>query len=379
MGERRTIVRGAVATAVALGLSVGVSTSVTAGSHGPVAKIDVNAAKAELGKRLFFDRRLSGDAGISCSDCHSPDHGYGSKEALSPGYPGNGHFRNAPSLLNTAHKKTWMHDGRLGTNLNDVTREMLTEDYIMNMDMRMMQERVKQDSEYLALYKAAGMNEPSNGNIRKLLPEYMKTLTTRNAPVDSGTMSAAAQRGEAIFDGKGNCNSCHTGALYSDGKRHNTGVPENLDVFMDPMNHQAYLAYGIGMGVENIFNTKRDIGAAVQSHEADGSDIGTFMTPQLRGLKYSAPYMHNGMMATLADGVDFYNQGGGADSHKSAMLKPLRLTDGEKGDLVAYLEALSGDALTGSEFVWSKPYPAEYEVIPNWTQVDNRTRAPIKK
>jgi cytochrome c peroxidase len=272
-----------------------------------------------------------------------------------------------------------MHDGRLGTNLNDVTREMLTEDYIMNMDMRMMQERVKQDSEYLALYKAAGMNEPSNGNIRKLLPEYMKTLTTRNAPVDSGTMSAAAQRGEAIFDGKGNCNSCHTGALYSDGKRHNTGVPENLDVFMDPMNHQAYLAYGIGMGVENIFNTKRDIGAAVQSHEADGSDIGTFMTPQLRGLKYSAPYMHNGMMATLADVVDFYNQGGGADSHKSAMLKPLRLTDGEKGDLVAYLEALSGDALTGSEFVWSKPYPAEYEVIPNWTQVDNRTRAPIKK
>lgn len=378
MGERLKTVRGAIATAVALSLSLGVSTS-SAAEHGPVAKIDVNAAKAELGKRLFFDRRLSGDAAISCADCHDPNHGFGSKEALSPGYPGNGHFRNAPSLINTAHKKTWMHDGRIGTNLNDVSREMITEDYIMNMDMRMMQERVKQDSRYLEMFKAAGMGEPSNGAVRKLLPEFMKTLTTRNAPVDNGTMSDAAKRGAALFDGAAGCNQCHTGALYSDGKRHNTGVPENLDVFLDPMNHQAYLAYGIAMGVENIFNTKRDIGAAVQSHEADGSDRGTFMTPQLRGLKYSAPYMHNGMLATLADVVDFYNQGGGEDSNKSDLLKPLRLTDGEKADLVAYLEALSGDALTSNEFVWSEPYPTEYEVIPNWTQVDNRTRAPIKK
>ena len=134
MGERLKTVRRGVATAIALSLSVGVSASFAAGhGHGPVKKIDVNAAKAELGKRLFFDRRLSGDAGIACSDCHDPNHGFGSKEALSPGYPGNGHFRNAPSLINTAHKKTWMHDGRIGTNLNDVTREMITEDYIMNM------------------------------------------------------------------------------------------------------------------------------------------------------------------------------------------------------------------------------------------------------
>jgi len=88
--------------------------------------------------------------------------------------------------------------------------------------------------------------------------------------------------------------------------------------------------------------------------------------------------MHNGMMATLGDVVEFYNQGGGQDSNKSSLLKPLRLTDSEKADLVAYLEALSGDALTGDEFVWSKPFPAEYEVIENWRQVDNRTRAPIK-
>ncbi len=338
---------------------------------GPLPELKTDLLKAELGKRLFFDKRLSGDAAISCASCHKPENGFSHPDALSPGYPGNKHFRNSPTLINTVHKKVWNHDGRLGTNLNDVTRGMLTETYIMNMDMRIMQERAKQDPEYVRMFKEAGYGEPSNGSIRKAIPEYLKTLTSRGAPFDDDKMSRSARRGMNLFTGKAGCVSCHNGANFTDNQAHNTGVPENLDVFLDPMRHQAFLAYGLFMGVENIYNLKRDPGAHVQAHKADGADMGRCITPTLRELNYTAPYMHNGMFETLDYVVEFYNQGGGMDSHKSELMKPLKLTETEKKDLVEFLNALSGEPLSGDEFVWAEPYPAEYEAIADWRNVRN--------
>lgn len=338
---------------------------------GPMPTLKIDEAKAELGKRLFFDSRLSGDATISCATCHQPDNGFSSKQALSPGNPGNEHFRNAPTLINTAHKKVWMHDGRLGTNLNDVTREMITEDYLMNMDMRIMQERLKQDPKYLEMFEAAGYGEPSNGKVRKAIPEYLKTLTSNAAPFDEGKMSQAAQRGLELFKGKANCIACHNGPLFSDGDSHNTGVPENLDVFLKPKHHQAFLAYAMFLGIENYMGIKRDPGTHIQTHKTDGSDMGKFMTPTLRELKYTAPYMHNGMLKTLAEVVAFYNQGGGEDSNKEQSLKPLNLTEAEQKDLVAFLLALSGQPLTSSKYVWTDKYPRKYEAIEDWRNVPN--------
>ncbi len=354
--------------------------AVAAGAHaggsgdlGPLPSLKANKAKAELGKRLFFDKRLSGDAAISCATCHQPEHGYSHPDALSPGYPGNGHFRNSPTLVNVAHKKIWLHDGRIGTSLNDVTREMLTETYIMNMDMRIMQERLKQDPVYVKMFKDAGMGEPSNGGVRNAIPEYLKTLTSKNAPFDTGNMSDAAKRGQGLFTGKAGCVSCHTGPLLSDGKYHNLGVPENFAIFRDPMNHQAFITYNMFMGIPNYMNLKRDLGAFNQNKSVEGAEMrkGAFMTPTLRELKYTAPYMHNGTLATLDEVVAFYDRGGGRDPNKSAMLKPLRLTAGERSDLVAFLESLSGDPLTGDAYVWSEPYPEEYEAIANWRNVRN--------
>lgn len=338
---------------------------------GPLPEVETNILKAELGKRLFYDKRLSGDAGIACSTCHMPENGFSHPDALAPGYPGNKHFRNSPTLINVVHKEIWNHDGRLGTNLNDVTREMLTETYIMNMDMRIMQERLKQDPVYVRMFKEAGYGEPSNGGVRNAIPEFLKTLTSRGAPFDEDKMSRAAKRGMNLFTGKAGCVSCHNGPNFTDNKPHNTGVPENLDVFLDPMRHQAFLSYALFMGIENLYNLKRDPGAHVQTHKADKSDMGKFMTPTLRELEYTAPYMHNGVMATLEEVVEFYNQGGGKDRHKSKLLKPLKLTDKEKKDLVSFLEALSGEPLKGNEFVWSEAFPAEYEAISDWRQVRN--------
>jgi len=338
---------------------------------GALPELEIDQAKALLGKRLFFDPRLSGDAAISCATCHTPEHGFSSNRGLSEGYPGNGHFRNVPTMINTVHKTTWFHDGRIGTSLNDVTREMITEDYIMNMDMRLMQERLKQDPVYVQMFEDAGYGEPSNGSVRKAIPEYLNTLTSRGSPFDLGTLSDSAQRGLALFRGKARCESCHNGPLLSDGLAHNTGVPENLDIFRDPLNHQAFIAFNMFMGNGHFMTLKRDVGAAVQSHKADKTDVGTFMTPTLRELKYTAPYMHNGMLATLENVVAFYNNGGGQDRNKDTDLQPLHLTAGQQSDLVSFLTELSGEPLTTDEHVWTEAYPDEYDVIDDWRNVTN--------
>jgi cytochrome c peroxidase len=338
---------------------------------GPVPPIEVKAAVAELGKRLFFDKRLSGDAAISCASCHVPDKSFADGQALSDAYPGSKGFRNTPTLINSAHKAAWFHDGRLGTNLNDVTREMLTETYLMNMDMRLMQERLKQDPVYVQMFKDAGYGEPSNGGVRNAIPEYLKTLTSRGAPFDTGQMSESAQRGFELFKGKAGCAQCHAGPRFSDDRPHNVGVPENTEIYVDPLRHITYVTYAKFMGVENYMNIRRDVGAHVRTHKADGSDIGKFMTPTLRELKHTGPYMHNGVFGTLASVVAFYNGGGGTDPNKDPTLEPLGLTTQDQIDLVAFLESLSGEPLTGPAFVWEEKFPGEYEAIENWLETRN--------
>ena len=369
--NKRTLQRRLTTLSMGITMALTANVGYTAPEIGPLPEMKIDKSKAELGKRLFFDPRLSGDAAFSCGTCHQPSFGFSFMVPLSPGYPGNGHFRNVPTVINSAHKKVWMHDGRIGTNLNDVTREMITEDYIMNMDMRIMQERIKQDPVYLEMFEKAGYGEPSNGKVRKAIPEYLKTLTSRGASFDTGSMSEEAQRGMTLFKGKANCIACHHGPLLSDGSAHNTGVPENLDIFLNPFNHQAFIAYNMFMGNENYMNLKRDLGVHVQTHKADGSDMGKFMTPSLRELKYTAPYMHNGMLKTLKEVVVFYNEGGGEDSNKDVLLKPLGLSEAEQADLLAFLLALSGEPLTTPEHVWTEPFPNEYKAIANWRNVRN--------
>ena len=278
---------------LAIGVTAAFCSISFADEPGPVKALKVDAKKAELGKRLFFDVRLSGDAAISCATCHIPEKGFSDGLPLSKAYPGSDHFRNTPTLINTAYKAAWFHDGRLGTNLNDATREMITETYLMNMDMRLMQERLKQDPIYVKMFKDAGYGEPSNGSVRKAIPEYLKTLTSRGAPFDTGKMTDAAKAGYELFKGKAGCIACHSGPRFRDGKPHNIGAPENPDIWTNPRRHLTFANYAIFMGIENYMNLRRDPGAHVRSHKADGSDMGKFMTPTMRELKSTAPYIHN--------------------------------------------------------------------------------------
>ncbi len=338
---------------------------------GPVVGPEINEARAALGRRLFFDKRLSGDAAIACATCHQPENGFADGLALSLAYPGSKGFRNTPTLINTALAENWFHDGRIGTNLNDVTRESITEDYMMNMDMRLMQERVKQDPVYVQMFADAGYGEPSNGSIRKAIPEYLNTLISHGSDFDEGTMSESAQRGQELFEGKAGCIDCHYGPRFTDDQAHNIGVPENPEIWSDPMRHMTYAAFASFMGVENYMNIRQDVGAQIIRHPADGSDIGKFNTPTLRELVYTAPYMHNGMFKNLSDVVAFYNAGGEDTPNLDERVRPLGLTFLEQQDLVAFLEALSGDPLTGPEYVWEDPIPTNYTAIENWREQTN--------
>lgn len=334
----------------------------------PEPPMDVNAARAELGKRLFYDPRLSGDTSLSCSSCHAPELAFTDGEALSRAYSGAAHFRNTPTLANAGFREAWMHDGRLGTNLNDVAREMITETYLMNMDMRVMQERLKQDPVYIEMFAAAGMSEPSNGGARNALMDFVKTIQSRNAPYDTGQMSDSAQRGQGIFEGKANCSACHRGTRFTDDQPYNTGVPTNPEIWSDPERHSTFVTYAKFMGVPNYMNLREDIGAYIRTHDDDTRR--SFLTPTLRELTYTAPYMHNGMFGTLEEVVDFYDAGGGNDPLKDPRLQPLGLVPSEKADLIAFLESLSGDSFDTDDYVW-RADDYGYELIEDWRNVQN--------
>jgi cytochrome c peroxidase len=336
------------------------------------------ASLVEMGKRLFFDARISGDGGISCATCHDPREGFskstdkeGKPQALSDAYPGTKHYRNAPTLINTRYKADfadvgWAWDGHMGANLNDVVRNEITETMVMNMDMRLMHERMKQDPVYVKMCKENFNGECSSGKGRKALVAFMDTLVSKDAPFDTGKMSAAAKRGRTLFEGKAKCIRCHNGPYLSDGKPHNTGVPENMEVFENPMRHLTYRSVVTNHGVPKADIWRRDVGYFLVSKNY--ADVGKFITPTLRELTYTPPYMHNGTIATLKDVVAFYDQGGGKDDPLAAELAPLGLTASEQADLVAFLESLSSATPVTVEKV---KVPQKYQPIDKWLQVHN--------
>ncbi|MDP2786671.1 MAG: cytochrome c peroxidase [Pseudomonadota bacterium] len=312
----------------------------------PLPEAKFNKKMVELGKYLYFDVRMSGDAALSCASCHDPKKGWGDGEALSRGYPASEYFRNSPSILNSAYKNRFTWDGRLdGSDAGTLVRDMMTEAHTMNMDGRLAQERVKQVPEYVAMWATAVKpgDDPNGMRIFNIIGEFVKSVVSQNVPYDkfkkgdANAISAEAKQGYALFKGKANCVSCHNGPIASDGKLHRLGVPENPEITKDPLRHITMLRHFSTSGMPNYMNTHTDVGSYAITKEP--KDKGKFLTQSLRDLKYTAPYMHNGMMKTLGDVVEFYNRGGGQGSE----LKALGLNDAEKKALVAFLESLSGD------------------------------------
>jgi len=320
----------------------------------------VNPAMVNLGRQFFFDYRLSGDRSVSCASCHDPRKGWSDGQALATGYSAMEYFRNSPTLLNTALRRRFMWDGRLdGGDAGTAVRDMITEAHFMNMDSRLMQERLQQVPEYVALWKKWRGDDINGMRVFAALGEFVRSLQStpaafdRYAQGDANALGADAQLGLALFRGKAGCVACHHGPLGTDGRLHATGVPEHPDVLRHPVRTITLLRHYATLGMPNYMNARTDVGAyAVTKNRRD---LGRFLTPPLRDLKYTAPYTHNGIFATLDEVIEFYDRGGGAGS----VLKPLGLTAAEKRALTAFLLTLSGEPV-----IVANPGQPDYRVQP---------------
>jgi cytochrome c peroxidase len=317
--------------------------------------------QVKLGRYLFFDPRLSGDGGISCSTCHQPKLGWGDGAPLSTGYPGSLYFRNAQTILNAAYKKRLYWDGRMsGADLPTLVRDHLTEAHFMLVDGRLFPERLKQIPLYVKMFQKVYGGEPTFGRTLNAVAAFLHTITSRNVPLDKHlrgdkkALSPQAKRGLALFQGKAGCVQCHSGPLLSDGRFHALGVPENPKVFEEPLRHITFRRFYKVFGVPNYMNLRSDPGLYGVTKEQ--GDWGKFRAPSLREVARTGPYMHNGVFKTLEDVLAFYDQGGGSHPNKSPLLKPLKLNEGEKRALVAFLKSLSGDPVLVDE-----PELPEYE------------------
>lgn len=311
----------------------------------------MSAAKVALGKLLFFDARLSGDASTSCASCHSPESGWGDGGDLSRGYPGTQHWRNSQTILNSAYyaKLFWAGES---TSLEAQARSAATGNVAGNGDTMMMEERLRQIPEYVGRFREVfGTPWPTIDDAWRAISAFERTIVSKAKDVpfdrymkgDKKALSDSAKRGLALFRGKAGCVQCHNGALLSDEDYHNIGVPRNPAFEEDPLRQITLRYQHVIRGVpESVYRkADRDLGLFYTTKRE--ADRGRFRTPSLRELKYTAPYMHNGAFFELEEVIDFYDEGGGQDANKSPLLRKLGLSDEEKEDLLAFLESLSSD------------------------------------
>ena len=312
----------------------------------------ITPAKVKLGRMLYFDKRLSGDTEIACSSCHDPTKGWGDERDISTGYPGTRHWRNSHTVVNSAYLQKLFWAGE-SPSLEAQAKSAITGNLAGNGDPAMIEERLAQIPEYVQLFKEAfGVDRPNFGYVLKAIATFERAeVISRDSPFDrymrgdKSAMSEAALRGMALFQGKAECIQCHNGPLLTDESYHNLGVPKN-PVFEEDVFGQTALRYQHfirGVPEELYRKADRDLGLYYTTKREE--DKGKFRTPPLRYLPYSFPYMHHGVFLVLEEVIDFYDQGGGDDPNKSPLLKPLRLTEQEKADLLEFLRSLSGSEL----------------------------------
>ncbi len=311
----------------------------------------MSEAKVELGKMLFFDPRLSGDASTSCASCHKPETGWGDGGDVSRGYPGTQHWRNSQTVLNAAFYAKLFWAGEV-TSLESQADAAASGNVAGNGDGMMMEERLRQVPDYVWRFKAVfGTERPLIRDAWMAIAAFERTLVSKpeNVPFDrfmkgdANALTEEAKRGLGLFQGKAGCVQCHSGPLLSDESYHNLGVPKNPVFEEDPLRQITLRYQHVIRGVpEKVYRTAdRDLGLYYTTKREE--DKGKFRTPSLRELKYTAPYLHNGVFFTLEEVIEFYDKAGGDEPSKSPLLRSLKLTAEEKKDLLAFLLALSSD------------------------------------
>lgn len=319
----------------------------------------INAEKIRLGRKLFYDRRLSLNNTFSCAMCHIPEQGFTNNEMKTAvGIEGRTVKRNSPTLYNVAYATSLFHDGRETSLEQQVWAPLLAHNEMGNPSIGSVIEKLKSDSEYSELFKQAFGREPSMETVGMAIASYERTLNSANSPFDrwfygkeTNALNAAARRGFLLFTGKANCSGCHTvgenHALFTDNALHNTGIGYADTMLPEQTEQRIQVAPGVYIEVDqNLIDSvsefkPNDLGRYEVTLNPE--DRWKYKTPTLRNIGLTAPYMHNGSLASLEEVVEFYNRGGVVNENIDPLIKPLNLNEREVKDLTAFLNALTGD------------------------------------
>jgi len=337
----------------------------------PGNRVSGNAAAIRLGRDLFFETRLSANKRIACASCHSPAQGFQDGRAVARGLVDG--VRNTPGLLNVRHQR-WFgwdggHDSLWSASLRPILdiREMGGS---ATRTARVLRNKAALDCHYRQAFgKPPDASDPELlVNVAKAIAAWQETLVSPPSAFDkfrdalerkdaqaAAAYPAAAKRGLRLFLGRGQCATCHAGPLFTNSEFGDIGVP----FFIKPTGVDPGRQGGIKRLLASPWNllgtynddAARDNATGTRHLRPEHRNFGEFKVPSLRNLKATAPYMHNGSLATLRDVVRHYSELDEDRLHADGerILKPLKLNDGESGDLVAFLESLSpSEALPAS-------------------------------
>lgn len=289
---------------------------------GPVAYPKDNLANsdiAKLGKKLFFDKRLSSDNTISCSTCHEPNRAFSDGEKLSVGVHGRTSMRNSPSLFNVAYQKKLMFDGQVPSIEMQILVPLQDSNEMNNQLVNLLSKLKK--SQY---YKESSLKLFGRDFdiyvLTRSLASYLRTLITKNSPFDryyyfneKGAISQEAINGWKIFSKELYCTKCHNAPLFTNLKVENNGLYSD-------------------------YNSKFDKGRFRIT--GDSLEIGSFKVPSLRNISLTWPYMHDGSFANLDDVLTFYSLGGNRNANQNSIIRPFKLDQKKRNFLKAFLRSL---------------------------------------
>ena len=283
--------------------------------------------RVQLGRWLFYDKRLSADDTISCATCHRPENAFSEPLAVSSGIGGQKGKRKAPTFINQAVTlyPNFFWDGR-ASSLEDQALLPIENPVEMGNTHRAMVSALQQLPGYHPYFERAfGSPEITRERIAHAIADYERTRMSGNSPWDrwrknrdQSAVSDQVKQGHELFFGKAACNQCHLGPNFTDSDFHNIGIGWNP-------------------------RTKSFADEGRYTITGRPADRGAFKTPTLREASKRAPYMHDGSILTLQEVVELYNRGGDKNPHLDPKIEPLHLSEDEVSAIVAFMESLDGE------------------------------------
>ena len=312
-----------------------------------------NAARIALGRKLYFDPKLSKDGTVACATCHDVTRSFTDLRPASEGIGGKVGRRSAPTTMNAALLTSQFWDGRAARLEDQAILPIVNSIEMGQPNGEAVLAAIAADPSYAPMFQAAYGRAPKYEDVGRAIASFERTLIFLDAPFDAWlrgdakAISDEAKRGFVLYNGKARCATCHplsaANPVGSDGRFHNIGVSAR---------HQDF----VGLAAKALELLAKNGSKAQIDELALGSDvaelgrfvvtriepdIGGFRTSQVRNIGITAPYMHDGSLATLWDVMDHYNKGGEQNPYLDGGIEPLALSEGEVNELVAFLFTLT--------------------------------------